>query len=335
MKALSKMTFPDSDWVVEGLLRTARKRPSLLVAKPETGKSTLARQLAVAVSQGKPFLGRDTKRGGVIYWQTEDQPQDVIASGIRLGYQPEQDEQIYVFQGDPDSSSCEDLANLLDKDLTVRLVIIETLDDLLRISDVKENSAAREAFDKFNTQLMSKFANTTVFLALHHLKKAENEFAGDAIFGASVIRGRTDSKIFLHQAGPDDERRIIHTSKRIGIAIPKTYLVFDSKTGKSELGETVSEAAHTAKTTEGKLAQEKLFNVLISRPNIEHGDLLDALDGKQMRKLKLIRDHLASGSITSSGRGVKGSPRTYQIAGVPMETNGWAEVPTEGTNASL
>ena len=335
MKALSKMTFPDSDWVVEGLLRTGRKRPSLLVAKPETGKSTLARQLGVAVSQGKRFLGRDTKRGGVVYWQTEDQPQDVIASGIRLGYQPEQDEQIYVFQGDPDSSSCEDLAELLDKDRSVKLVIIETLDDLLRISDIKENSAAREAFEKFHNQLMSKFADTTVFLALHHLKKAENEFAGDSILGASVIRGRTDSKIFLQQAAPDDERRIIYTSKRIGIAIPKTYLSFDPRTGKSELGETLSEAEHTAKTADTKLAEEKLFNILISRPDIEHNDLLDALDGKQMRKLKLIRDHLANGSITSIGRGVKGSPRTYQIAGVPMDTNGLAEVPTEGIHASL
>jgi hypothetical protein len=91
----------------------------------------------------------------------------------------------------------------------------------------------------------------------------------------------------------------------------------------------------TAKTADSKLAEEKLFNILLSNPNIEHSDLVDALDGKQMRKLKLIRDHLANGSITSSGRGVKGSPRTYQIAGVPMESNGLAEVPTEGTNASV
>lgn len=280
-------------------------------------------------------MGRETKRGSVLYRQTEDQVQDLIASGIRLGYQPEQDEQIYVFQGDPDSSGCEDIADLLDKDRSVKLVLLETLDDLLRISDVKENSAAREAFDKFNTQLMSKFADTTVFLALHHLKKAANEFAGDAILGASVIRGRTDAKIFLQQAAPDDERRVIHTSKRIGTAIPKTYLLFDPTTGRSELGETVAEAAHTAKTADRKLAEEKLFNILLSRPNIEHSDLVDALDGKQMRTLRLIHDHVASGLIVSSGRGVKGSPRTYRMAAVPTDTRGMVEVPTEGTNASL
>jgi hypothetical protein len=54
-----------------------------------------------------------------------------------------------------------------------------------------------------------------------------------------------------------------------------------------------------------------------------------------MRKLKLIRDHLANGSIKGSGRGVKGSPHTYQMAGLPTETDGLAEVPKEGTNASL
>ena len=106
-------------------------------------------------------------------------------------------------------------------------------------------------------------------------------------------------------------------------------------TGRSELGETVAEAAHTAKTADRKLAEEKLFNILLSRPNIEHSDLVDALDGKQMRKLRLIHDHVASGLIVSSGRGVKGSPRTYRMAAVPTDTRGMVEVPTEGTNASL
>jgi len=64
-------------------------------------------------------------------------------------------------------------------------------------------------------------------------------------------------------------------------------------------------------------------------------DLVDALDGKQMRKLRLIHDHVASGLIVSSGRGVKGSPRTYRMAAVPTDTRGMVEVPTEGTNASL
>ena len=143
--ALRKMKFPESTWIVEGLLRTSLRRPALLAAKPETGKSTLARQLAVAVSQGAPFLGRVTTRSAVIYWQTEEEVQDVSNAFTRLGSK-DGDENVHVFQGDPESSGCEDIAKMLQQDEHIKLVIIETLDDLLKISDIKENTAAREAF---------------------------------------------------------------------------------------------------------------------------------------------------------------------------------------------
>src|ERR1022692_1649046 len=246
MTDLRKKKFPESNWVVADLLRTGLRRPSLLAAKPETGKSTMARQLVVAVSQGKPFLGRATTRGAVIYWQTEDEVKDVLNAFNRLGSK-EDDEPIYVFQGDPDSSGCSDLVAQLEEDQNINLVVIETLDDLLKISDIKENTAARAAFDKFNTQLMIPFGHRAAFLALHHMKKTETDFAGDSLLGASTIRGRTDAKIYMAQVGPDDERRLIWSSKRIGRAIPKTFLIFDPTTGKSELGETAADAARNAR----------------------------------------------------------------------------------------
>ena len=146
MTDLRKTKFPESNWVVADLLRTGLRRPALLAAKPETGKSTMARQLVVAVSQGKPFLGRSTTRGAVIYWQTEDDVKDVLDAFNRLGSK-DGDEQIYVLQGDPESSECQDIAAQLETDQNINLVVIETLDDLLRISDIKENTAARAASD--------------------------------------------------------------------------------------------------------------------------------------------------------------------------------------------
>jgi hypothetical protein len=79
------------------------------------------------------------------------------------------------------------------------------------------------------------------------MKKTETDFAGDSLLGASTIRGRTDAKIYMAQVSPDDERRLIWSSKRIGRAIPKTFLIFDPTTGKSELGETAADAARNAR----------------------------------------------------------------------------------------
>ena len=287
---------------------------------PETGKSTMARQLVVAVSQGKSFLGRATARGAVIYWQTEDDAKDVLNAFNRLGSK-EGDEQIYVLQGDPESSECQDIAAQLEADQNINLVVIETLDDLLRISDIKENTAARAAFDKFNTQLMIPFGHRAAFLALHHMKKTETDFAGDSLLGASTIRGRTDAKIYMAQVSPDDERRLIWSSKRIGRAIPKTFLVFDPITGKSELGETMADAARNAREAEQQADLKQLFALLAQHPGIEHCALLKGLSGmKQACKLKLIGDNVRSGSIIKSGKGVRGSPLTYKMAPLPMES---------------
>jgi AAA domain len=280
----------------------------------------MARQLVVAVSQGKPFLGRTTTRGAVIYWQTEDDVKDVLNAFNRLGSKDD-DEQIYVLQGDPESSECQDIAAQLEADQNINLVVIETLDDLLKISDIKENTAARAAFDKFNTQLMIPFGHRAAFLALHHMKKTETDFAGDSLLGASTIRGRTDAKIYMAQVSPDDERRLIWSSKRIGRVIPKTFLVFDPTTGKSELGETMADEERNAMLAEQLADLKQLLSIVAQHPDIEHGSLLKELSGmKQASKLKLIADNVRRGSIIKSGNGVRGSPLTYKMADLSMES---------------
>src|SRR5574337_964518 len=58
---------------------------SILAGKPKAGKSTLARQLAVAVAQGQTFLGRKTSKGKVIYLALEEKPSEVKAHFEDLG----------------------------------------------------------------------------------------------------------------------------------------------------------------------------------------------------------------------------------------------------------
>src|SRR5580698_3872761 len=74
-----------TDWVIADLLRTGRKRPSLLCGLPEAGKSTLAHQLALAVANGIKFLDRDTVKGHVLYWKNEESAADVREDLIQAG----------------------------------------------------------------------------------------------------------------------------------------------------------------------------------------------------------------------------------------------------------
>jgi len=76
-RELMALTVAPQEWIVDGLLRIGRKRISLLAGKPESGKSCIGRQLTVAVVKGEPFFGRQTVRGSVLLWQTEECPEDV------------------------------------------------------------------------------------------------------------------------------------------------------------------------------------------------------------------------------------------------------------------
>src|SRR5437899_415632 len=70
--------------VVDDLLLEAGL--SMIAGKPKSGKSTLARQLAVAVANGHTFLGHDTKQGRVLYLSLEG-PMEVVGDHFkRMGY---------------------------------------------------------------------------------------------------------------------------------------------------------------------------------------------------------------------------------------------------------
>src|SRR5882762_4811575 len=108
-RELMALTVAPQEWIVDGLLRIGRKRISLLAGKPESGKSCIGRQLTVAVVKGEPFFGRQTVRGSVLLWQTEECPEDVQASLRCLGYDPDRDEDILVFNGDASENTVEAL----------------------------------------------------------------------------------------------------------------------------------------------------------------------------------------------------------------------------------
>src|SRR5437764_1295624 len=128
-------TTPSGIWIVDNLLRTNRKRISLLCGSPHAGKSTLARQLTVAVVHGEPFLGRATLKSKVAFWQSEesedDAREDFIKSGMTL------DEPNFVLlHADSAENNLRALNECLTNDPDIRLVIIETLDDFLQMDDL-------------------------------------------------------------------------------------------------------------------------------------------------------------------------------------------------------
>jgi AAA domain len=235
---------PSGIWVVDNLLRTNRKRISLLCGSPHAGKSTIARQLALAVVHGESFLGRATLKTKVAYWQSEETEQDAYEDFYKSGMKPDDD--IVILHSAKDNHR--ELNTLLCDDPDIRLVILETLDDFLQIDDLLNNTSARKSFEKFDAEIVEKHARCS-FLALHHFKKSDEQRGSSLhkILGATVIAGKTDCKIYVRQVSDSDPRRILSVQTRRGLPIEPTYLVFNEATSTSTLGQTLAEERQESK----------------------------------------------------------------------------------------
>jgi hypothetical protein len=311
---LKEMKIEPSDWIVSGLLRAGRKRVSLLAGKPEAGKSVAARQLAVRVAQGKPFLGRNTKKSAVLLWQSEEDLSDIRESLDHLGYDPSTDAPIYVFDGSTNENHLDNLSDVLGAYPDIRLVIIETLDDLLRISDVKENTATREAFQRFEDKVLEKHYQRVSFLGLHHLKKRACDDSGEMILGATYLRGRTDTKIYLDHPRTDDERRIIHATVRKGNPIAKTYLNYDAQRETISLGLTLAEEYKAGAAKTAQRIEEEIITFFTNHPDTTfESDCRPDISGNSNARRRALKKLVASGKLLKSGDGKKGSPIVYRV----------------------
>ena len=308
------------EWVVDNLLRTNRKRPSLLCGSPHSGKSTLAKQLAIAVTQGTTFLGRNTVQGKVIYWQSEEDRQDAKEDFFRSGMAL--DDSIVIVHPLPEEDHCAELNKVLDSNPDTKLVIIETLDDFLRVRDIKENTAAREAFERFDAQVVSKHCSHCSFLTLHHFKKSDKQKANlslTQILGATFIAGRTDAKMFMHQISDEDPRRVFHAVVRKGAAIEPTYLDFDPETQTARLGMKVADekarSKKAMKESESAELEAEIFRVLHAHRGRSKWDIVKLVGGNSERVGRRIDELAEGGHIVVTVGGKKGNAKCLYLTG--------------------
>ena len=111
-------------FIVEDLLPSAGF--SVLAGKPKAGKSTAARQLALAVAQGEDFLGRETNKGTVMYLAIEEKQNEVVRHFRQLGIK-DSDPLLTICGAMQKSETIGRLEAALRAAPDTRLVIIDTI----------------------------------------------------------------------------------------------------------------------------------------------------------------------------------------------------------------
>src|SRR5262249_41897750 len=120
-------------WILDGCLPVSGA--SVVVAKPKVGKSTTVVDLWISVARGEPFLDRQKQQGAVAYLFLDGPLHEIadvfVAAGLR------ESDPICLHAGSA-PRDCIDWLLSTVKEKGVRLVVIDTLQKLLRFENIND-----------------------------------------------------------------------------------------------------------------------------------------------------------------------------------------------------
>ncbi len=193
---------------------------SICSAKPKVGKSTVARNLAVAITRGETFLGRETVPGKVIYLCLEEKRSEVAKHFRQMGASGED---IYIHTGKTPEDALRALESAI-AEIDPVLVIIDPLARMLRVSDFNDYGTMSRGLEPFIDLARRSGAH---ILALHHEGKGDRE-GGDALLGSTALFGAVDCHLQLRKR---NNGRTVSTTQRYGVDLPETVIDLDKETG--------------------------------------------------------------------------------------------------------
>jgi len=284
------------DWLVDDLFVAGGI--SVLAARPKAGKSTFSRDLAVCVARGKPFLGRNTKRGPVVLLDLEGKREELTESFRQLGV--ETDDEIDILCG----IAPQDAIEMLRRDamrLKPSLIVVDTLQRLARVRDLNDYAATTMALEPFISIARESGAHVTL---LHHSGRSDGQGV-DAPMGSTAISGSVDTVGVLKRK--EDGTRTFATIQRYGKDLESTVLTMDTA-GHVQLGGTIREV-------ETKAAEERVLEFVRNNPKTTQQDIKEGVEGRWSIVRGAITALLKDGQLIREGEGKKGEPHLYSVPG--------------------
>jgi hypothetical protein len=268
---------------------------SICSAKPKVGKSTIARNLAVAVSKGEPFLGRETIKGKVLYLCLEEKRNEVKKHFRQMGADGGM---ILIHSGACPQTSAEaiEALTIAIAEFEPVLVIIDPLSRVLRTTDFNDYRIAY-ALEPF-IDLARKFG--IHLLMLHHDGKGERD-GGDAILGSTALFGAVDCHLQMKKR---ERGRTLSTIQRYGEDLPETVIELEKETGliieKGDLQTAIIEEI-----------KDEVLNNLADSEMLQEADIKERCKGKGGTVSTAIRNLLKEHKLFREGEGKRGQPYLY------------------------
>lgn len=196
-KEFEPLKMPVGGLIVEGL--------TLLCGAPKVGKSWLVLSLCCAVASGRPFLGKSTQAGNVLYLALEDSQMRLKDRLLKLGEAPTDALQFAIEARPLDGGLLDDLKEWVDSVDNPALIVIDTLQKIRGVASARVNAYAN---DYRELAKLKEFADAhhVAVVCIHHLNKMTNtDDSFNKVSGSTGVTGTADTTIIIErERGCDD-----------------------------------------------------------------------------------------------------------------------------------
>jgi hypothetical protein len=285
-------------WIVDQ--RIAAGSVNVLAGKPKAGKSTLARDLALAVARGDEWIAHRCELGAVWYIALEDKRSEIKRHFRQMGASGEEPVR-FLFEQSGDGLVLQ-LQRLAEAERPA-LIIVDTLQRLIRAKDLNDYA---EVTSRLTPLLILARNSGAAVLLVHHAGKTAREGI-DAILGSTAIAGSVDN-IFMFIR--KDRYRLLSSTQRIGPDLAETVVTMSTDTGHVAGGRT----RHEVDLEEMKAAIVTLLDS--TGLGMVENEIRERVEGNTALKSKALRTLVEEGKVVRAGGGRRNDPFRYSRSSV-------------------
>jgi KaiC/GvpD/RAD55 family RecA-like ATPase len=283
------------DWLVENLIPAGGT--VVIAAKPKVGKSTSARDLALAVARGDTWLGHRCHAGPVWYFDFEGRRRDIRAHFRQMGARPS--DPLRVFVGQAPANVVAQVRRLAEAERPTG-IIVDTMQRFVRATSTDDYAEMTRLLDEVIA--IARSSGATMIL-LHHSGKADRASL-DQVLGSTAITGSADTIILMSRT---ERYRTISTVQRVGDDLPETLILLDENTGRVSLGGSRQDA-------EQRIVGDSILAALSNATEpLTEPQLEELVDARTTVKRRALRDLVRREQALRTGRGGKGDPYRYSV----------------------
>jgi hypothetical protein len=267
---------------------------SICAAKPKVGKSTLARNLAVAVTDGADFFGRATTPGRVLYLCLEEKRAEVAKHFRRMGAGGAD---LLIHTGGAGNDALTELEQAIEQFQPV-LAILDPLSRFVRVSDFNDYAKVSRELEPV---IDLARASGCHILAVHHDGKGERD-GGDSLLGSTAFFGAVDTLLKMKRR---DFGRTLETVQRYGVNLSETVAQLDGATG-------IVTAQGDVQAHKMSERQQEIVDCLNDGSELTEAALKETIGKENGLTAKALREMVKAGTIERTGKGGKGDPFRYR-----------------------